>query len=240
MAAGALAGSGCPDCDSEWPWPGSSPGTSHWHSGTAFTGTPSQAGIQVVWQVLPVSLRGFLATACQWAACSCGGAGQLERRVTVCPGLDSDRLPGSLTSDLLRRAPAGGCRLPSKPEAQELHQCRPDRVLRSNPPPAGGAEAATVTGPPAAAGALIHYRSPVPLSDWQWVDRHPPGEACHLGGVSQATPGRTWATGLPPSPLPPLPPHPLLTSLSGLLARGYACYVRTGSLFPHRDLWGRP
>ena len=135
MAAGALAGSGCPDCDSEWPWPGSSPGTSHWHSGTAFTGTPSQAGIQVVWQVLPVSLRGFLATACQWAACSCGGAGQLERRVTVCPGLDSDRLPGSLTSDLLRRAPAGGCRLPSKPEAQELHQCRPDRVLRSNHPP---------------------------------------------------------------------------------------------------------
>ena len=100
-------------------------------------------------------------------------------------------------------AEEGTCRQLS--EAQELHRRPPDRV----PDPPSHRQHGH------AAGAL-------------WVDCHPPGEACHPGGDARADVGHRTTSTPPPSH----PPHPVLTSLPGLLARGQACHARTGSPHP--------
>ena len=104
------------------------------------------------------------------------------------------------------RAPAACC------QAQELHQRRPDRV--PNPP--------SHRQHCHAAGAL-------------WVDRHPPGEACHPGGDARVDVGHRTTSTSPPR----LPPHPLLISLRDLPARGQVCYFRTGSQAPSQVCYAR-
>ena len=74
------------------------------------------------------------------------------------------------------------------------------------------------------------------------------GTARHAGGIRtcpalSAPPTATrliarvarW-TRFPLPGLPRLPPHPLLTSLPGLLARGQACFARSESLHPYETL----